>query len=139
MTSLKRVKKALAALMAASICLSVAVCPAAALDGEGGQTVGSTTGVVDSGTVWQYLDNNTDPSTQEDPASWAQQVDPTAEGWKTDAGSFGAKRGQKVALSGGLVPDVLLEGCDGQNDYTTYFFRTTVPVASAISAAIFHK
>ena len=131
---MKRVKKALAALMAASICLSVAVCPAAALDGEGGQTVGSTTGVVDSGTVWQYLDNNTNPGTQENPTSWTQQVDLSAEGWKTASGSFGAKRGQKVALNGGLIPDVLLEGCDGQNDCTTYFFRTTFQVDNAADA-----
>ena len=131
---MKRVKKALASLLAASICLSVAVCPAAAADGAESQSVGAASSTVDTSTVWQYLDNNTDPGTQEDPTSWTQQVDPTAEGWKTDAGSFGAKRGQKVALSGGLVPDVLLEGCDGQNDYTTYFFRTTFQVDNAAEA-----
>ncbi len=136
MTSLKGIKRFLASLLAVSACISMAACPVVATDTERA-VIGSATSTVDETTVWQYLDNNTDPGTTEERASWTKQVDANAEGWKTGAGSFGAKRGVIADLGAGyntdvdFTPAVLLnQYIDGETapDIPAYFFRTTFQV-----------
>ncbi|GAA1748774.1 S-layer homology domain-containing protein [Aeromicrobium alkaliterrae] len=91
--------------------------------------------LITSGTTeWRYLDDNTDPAAgSADRTSWTtSEFDDAA--WKTGTGSFGANQGTRNALSGGFVPDVLLnQYIDGTAypDIPAYFFRTEVEVSAA--------
>ena len=67
MTSLNRMKKLLASILAVSTCISMLACGVSATDVEFQTnpqtvTVGSETENVDLTTGWRYLDNNTDPA-----------------------------------------------------------------------------
>ena len=117
MTSLNRMKKLLASILAVSTCISMLACGVSATDVEFQTnpqtvTVGSETENVDLTTGWRYLDNNTDPagdSTAEgyDRLSWTK-ADYDDSSWNVAAGRFGAKRGAIADLGGGCTPDVLL-------------------------------
>lgn len=88
--------------------------------------------LVSSGTTqWRYLDDNTDPAAgTADRTSWTvPEFDDSA--WKTGSGSFGALRNQREPLSGGFLPDVLLNQYipgQGTTNIPTFFFRTEVQV-----------
>lgn len=74
-------------------------------------------------TSWNYLDNNTKP---ED--NWKTDSNYDTTQWKTATGSFGAKDGKLEELSGGYLPNTLLQQyIDGKNepDIPVYYFRTT--------------
>lgn len=86
-------------------------------------------------TVWSYLDDGTDPAAGlSDRTGWTT-ADYDVSGWKTAAGSFGAKKGAIADLGGGCTPDVLLNQykADGSTDIEAFFFRTTVNVADPVS------
>lgn len=84
-------------------------------------------------TEWRYLDNNTDPGTEQDRYAWTRpDFDDSA--WKTAKGSFGAKNGGKSGISGGFTVNTLLNqyinGVSG-DDIPTYFFRTKINIKDA--------
>lgn len=148
MTSLNRMKKLLAWLLAVSACISMAACPAAAADttpAEPSDIVALSAGsaAVDATTQWRYLDNNTDPAGDSaaegyDRLSWTKAgYDDSS--WKTAAGTFGAKNGGVANLGAGytdvdFTPSVLLSqyinGASG-DDIPAFFFRTTFQVEDA--------
>ena len=148
MTSLNRMKKLLAWLLAVSACISMAACPVAAAETTPAEPSGITTlaaggAAVDETTQWRYLDNNTDPAGDSaaegyDRLSWAKAgYDDSS--WKTAAGTFGAKNGGIANLGAGytdvdFTPSVLLSqyinGVSG-DDIPAFFFRTTFQVENA--------
>lgn len=148
MTSLNRMKKLLAWLLAVSACISMAACPVAAAETTPAEPSGITTlaaggAAVDETTQWRYLDNNTDPAGDSaaegyDRLSWAKAgYDDSS--WKTAAGTFGAKNGAIANLGAGytdvdFTPSVLLSqyinGVSG-DDIPAFFFRTTFQVENA--------
>ena len=84
-----------------------------------------TTVMIDQGTSWKYLDDNTDPAARGALNAWTLGTfDDSA--WKEAAGKFGAKRGELADVSG-YMPTVLLNQYYEENkDIPTYFFRTSV-------------
>ena len=65
-----------------------------------------TTVMIDQGTSWKYLDDNTDPAAGGALNAWTLGTfDDSA--WKEAAGKFGAKRGELADVSG-YMPTVLL-------------------------------
>ena len=123
------------------VCLFATVVPAwaAATDFNSGIAAASNTDtvttLVDSSTVWNYLDDGTDPagdssSADYNSAAWTlESFDDST--WKSAAGTFGSKRGalSDLGSSGTSIPTVLLNHyINGSSDPTvpTYFFRTTV-------------
>ena len=148
MTSLNRMKKLLAWLLAVSACISMAACPAAAAETTPAEPSGIATltaggAAVDETTQWRYLDNNTDPAGDSaaegyDRLSWTKAgYDDSS--WKTAAGTFGAKNGGIANLGAGytdvdFTPSVLLSqyinGASG-DDIPAFFFRTTFQVENA--------
>ena len=84
-----------------------------------------TTVMIDQGTSWKYLDDNTDPAAGGALNAWTLGAfDDSA--WKEAAGKFGAKRGELADVSG-YMPTVLLNQYYEENkDIPTYFFRTSV-------------
>ena len=148
MTSLNRMKKLLAWLLAVSACISMAACPAAAAETTPAEPSGIATlaaggAAVDVSTQWRYLDNNTDPAGDSaaegyDRLSWTKAgYDDSS--WKTAAGTFGAKYGGIANLGAGytdvdFTPSVLLSqyinGASG-DDIPAFFFRTTFQVEDA--------
>lgn len=148
MTSLNRMKKLLAWLLAVSACISMAACPVAAAETTPAEPSGITTlaaggAAVDETTQWRYLDNNTDPAGDSaaegyDRLSWAK-VGYDDSSWRTAAGTFGAKNGGIANLGAGytdvdFTPSVLLSqyinGVSG-DDIPAFFFRTTFQVEDA--------
>ena len=148
MTSLNRMKKLLASILAVSACISMAACPVAAADitptePSGIVTLAAGGAAVDETTQWRYLDNNTDPAGDSaaegyDRLSWTR-ADYDDSSWKTAAGTFGAKNGGIANLGAGytdvdFTPSVLLSqyinGVSG-DDIPAFFFRTTFRVEDA--------
>ena len=84
-----------------------------------------TTVMIDQGTSWKYLDDNTDPAAGGALNAWTLGTfDDSA--WKEAAGKFGAKRGELADVSG-YMPTVLLNQYYEENkDIPTYFFRMSV-------------
>ena len=103
-----------------------------------------TSTAINEGTLWKYLDNNTDPAAgQASLTAWTEKgFDDTA--WKTASGKFGAKRGALTSFDG-FTPTILLQQyIDGTaTDIPTYFFRTTFNVSNleqltSITGTLFH-
>ena len=99
---------------------------------------------IDDATVWQYLDDNTDPAgdlTAEgyDRTSWTA-ITFDDSGWKTASGTFGGKNTDEGITSDGAANKLDgIGGADGNSaNYPTYYFRTTVtiPDASAVTKII---
>ena len=105
---------------------------AAGETGEAAQALAQT----DEGIIWSYLDDNTDPagdpnSEGYDRTSWTAENFSAADNWKTAAGSFGSKRGTaNYDPSTNRIANTILEGCDGANNYPTYYFRSTFNIPS---------
>lgn len=131
---MKNLKRLLAVLL--SVCLLAVAVPVIAATIEINSdisTVAETTvtTIVDENTIWNYLDDGTDPSANDtNRHSWAlNSFDDSA--WKTASGKFGSKKGELSDLSstGSFIPTVLLNlYINGSSAPTvpTYFFRTTV-------------
>ncbi len=83
--------------------------------------------------VWNYLDNNSDPAGDPSASDYNRTVWTTesfaADGWKTAAGPFGSKRGG-AAYDSTRSAATILEGCDAANDTPAYFFRTTFQIGN---------
>ena len=78
-------------------------------------TLAGASAVIDSDTVWSYLDDGTDPAgDSDDRTSWTK-LDYNDSEWKTGSGTFGSKRGG-ADLGGGFTASTILDGCDGSND-----------------------
>lgn len=108
------------------------------------QTAQTSSTVINEGTLWKYLDNNTDPAAgQSSLTAWTEKgFDDTA--WKSASGKFGAKRGALTSFDG-FTPTVLLQQyIDGTTtDIPTFFFRTTFNVSNldqltSITGTLFH-
>ncbi|WMJ87126.1 S-layer homology domain-containing protein [Anaerocolumna sp. MB42-C2] len=84
-----------------------------------------------SNTTWKYLDDNTDPGEEENPASWTLNTYDDGS-WKSGKGSFGSKGGSSKELGGGFTADNLLQQyMEGTTtDIPAYFFRTTFNIDS---------
>ena len=84
--------------------------------------------ITTEGTVWNYLENNTDPAEgSEDRTVWTYP-EFADEQWKSGKGSFGAKKGAIADLGGGYIPDTLLKHYidDTKTAVPAYFFRTDI-------------
>ncbi len=86
--------------------------------------------LLDADTTWRYLDDGTDPSNGL-PArtDWtAPEFDDSD--WSEAAGSFGALRGELTELSGGYLPDNLLNQYyeDTSDNIEAFFFRSEFTV-----------
>ena len=96
---------------------------------EIGTPVAESDGLITTeGTVWNYLENNTDPAEgSEDRTVWTYP-EFADEQWKSGKGSFGAKKGAIADLGGGYIPDTLLKHYidDTKTAVPAYFFRTDI-------------
>ena len=96
---------------------------------EIGTPVAESDGLITTeGTVWNYLENNTDPAEgSEDRTVWTYP-EFADEQWKSGKGSFGAKKGAIADLGGGYIPDTLLKHYidDTKMAVPAYFFRTDI-------------
>ncbi len=108
------------------------------------QTSQTSSTVINEGTLWEYLDNNTDPAEgQTSLTAWTEKgFDDTA--WKSASGKFGAKRGALTSFDG-FTPTVLLQQyMDGTTtDIPTFFFRTTFNISNldqltSVTGTLFH-
>ena len=108
------------------------------------QTSQTSSTVINEGTLWKYLDNNTDPAEgQTFLTAWTEKgFDDTA--WKSASGKFGAKRGALTSFDG-FTPTVLLQQyMDGTTtDIPTFFFRTTFNISNldqltSVTGTLFH-
>ncbi len=93
----------------------------------------SNTLLIDSSTVWKYLDTGVDPAGSGTRTSWTE-LSFDDSGWKTNTGKsakFGSISGKLTAFSDGTTPTVLLNQyyTDG-NNIPTYFFRTTFELSA---------
>ena len=104
----------------------------------------SSTTVVNENTVWNYLDDNTDPAAgMASLTAWTEKgFDDTA--WKKAAGKFGAKRGVLTSFDG-FTPTVLLQQYIDQTttDVPTFFFTTKFNITNlnqltSITGTLFH-
>ena len=146
---MSKLKQGLVALIV--VCLLVTVLPAwaATTDIDSGIATASNTStdvtLVDSNTVWNYLDDGTDPTGDSSSAdynriAWTlESFDDSA--WKSAAGTFGSKSGKLTDLgsSGKYIPTVLLNHyINGSSNPTvpTYFFRTTVTLDRAYTGVV---
>lgn len=92
--------------------------------------VAATTGLISTAeTTWRYVDDGLDPAAGlPDRTDWTDpEFDDAA--WKTATGSFGAKGGELVSVSG-FLPNTLLSQykSGGTTNIETFFFRTDVTV-----------
>lgn len=99
--------------------------------------------LIDDATVWNYLDNNTDPASGlESMQGWTEtNFNDTA--WNKAAGTFGAKKGVLTSFDG-FTPTVLLNQYyeTGKNT-PAFFFRTAVNVENvkeitSLTAMLYH-
>ncbi len=84
----------------------------------------SDVNVIDTTTVWKYLDDNTDPASGLGSLTAWTISDFNDDAWKSAAGSFGAKRGQLTEFDG-FTPTVLLNQYKSDvpnEDVPTFFF-----------------
>ena len=92
------------------------------------------TTLIDQDTTWSYLDNNTDPAGDPNAADYDRTSWTTADlsdSWKTAKGPFGSKRGTpNYDPNTNRIANKVLDGCDGQNDTPTYYFRSTFNIKS---------
>lgn len=99
--------------------------------------------VIHRGTVWKYLDDNTDPAKGLDTlTAWTlPSFDDST--WSSASGKFGAKRGELVEFDG-FTPTVLLKQYyEGKKNTPTFFFRTEVDVqnvdaVTSLNALVYH-
>ncbi|WP_169558756.1 immunoglobulin-like domain-containing protein [Yaniella halotolerans] len=85
------------------------------------------------GQEWSYLDDGTDPANGlEDRTDWTAPEFNDAD-WDTAPGSFGALRGEHAELSGGHLPDNLLDQYheDTSDNKEAFFFRSDFSVEAA--------
>lgn len=87
--------------------------------------------IVKSGvTVWNYLDDNTDPAAGASERTAWTAIGYHDEAWKRAAGSFGAKNGAIADLGGGYTPKNLLnQYIEGTTDIPAFFFRAEFDLA----------
>ncbi|MBR5140078.1 MAG: hypothetical protein IKV16_03395, partial [Clostridia bacterium] len=90
--------------------------------------------LVDSKTVWRYLDDDTDPG--EKLAHLSDWTLPNFDDskWKSSTGSFGSKGGKLDLVSGSGTPKTLIElyKPDGSGQViSTYYFRTDFEIENA--------
>ncbi|MBU5626655.1 phosphodiester glycosidase family protein [Oscillibacter sp. MSJ-2] len=94
--------------------------------------------------VWSYLDDNTDPGTQEDAKAWTKAGYDDS-GWSSAKGSFGAKNGQIVeGAHSGLTANTLLrqyQNGTGEPNTPAFFFRAAFSLSdpekvSALSGSL---
>jgi hypothetical protein len=88
---------------------------------------------LDSGTLWRYSDDNTDPADgHPDRLVWTG-ADYDDSGWQTAAGPFGAKNGQATGLGASFpVNTVLSQYIPGTTtDVPTFHFRSSFDVSSS--------
>ena len=91
--------------------------------------------LINSNTVWSYLDDGNDPAGEYERTSWTaedyQTVDENfdANAWKTGCGPFGSKKGGNQITSS-CIANTILDGTDGKNDTPAYFFRATFEVTA---------
>ena len=86
--------------------------------------------LLDADATWRYLDDGTDPSNGlPSRTDWAAPEFDDSD-WSEAAGSFGALRGQLTELSGGYLPDNLLnQYYEGTTDnIEAFFFRSDFTV-----------
>lgn len=91
--------------------------------------------LIETGTTWKFLDDNTDPSPgTEQKHAWATPAfDDSA--WQQGKSGFGAKNNTLTSV-GGHTPNTKLEHyIDGESSPTipTYFFRTTFELETGVS------
>ena len=124
-------KRFISVILAFILVLSMA---SSAFAAEGSERMTLLPAKIDSNTVWSYLDDNTDPAGNPDEegynrTAWAA-TDFDDSLWNTGKGSFGgAKSGDSRGEKCGA--DNALAGCDGTNNYPTYYFRTKVNIENA--------
>ena len=83
--------------------------------------------LINTSTIWSYLDDNTDPKTDEDVHAWTKEsYDIT--NWKSASGTFGAKNGAIGSADGYIPTQLLNQYMSGTTDIPAYFFRTTFNV-----------
>ena len=107
---------------------------------------GEEQALINTDTVWHYLDDGSDPAGEYERTSWTAEDYQTenenfdAEAWKTGFAPFGAKYSSSSGLSGnvasGCVASTILEGCNKATDTPAYFFRATFDVTEEELAAM---
>ena len=113
-------------LVAALIAVSMAFVAYAAEDEENEMKT-----LIDSSTVWRYLDDDTDPSEDFDSLQVWTEPDFDDSGWKSAAGSFGSSNGVLANITNCGIPTNLIElkKPDGSgSNISTYYFRTDFTV-----------
>ena len=126
---MKRTIKLLSLLLILVFTFATVAIVAYAEDGEV-----KTQTLVDSQTVWRYLDDDTDPGAALANLSDWTLVDFDDSKWKSATGSFGSKGGKLDLVSGSGTPKTLIElyKPDGSGQViSTYYFRTDFEIENA--------
>ena len=126
---MKRTLKLLSLLMVLALAFTAIATVAYADEGEI-----KTQTLVDSNTVWRYLDDDTDPGEGLSKLSDWTLPDFNDSKWKSNTGSFGSKGGKLDLVSGSGTPKTLIElyKPDGSGQViSTYYFRTDFEIKNA--------
>ncbi|MGN0156925.1 MAG: metallophosphoesterase [Lachnospiraceae bacterium] len=89
------------------------------------EEVSRSAALEDTALEWHYLDNPGELALISDKSWNLPEYDDTV--WKTGGRSFGSKNGEHQELSGGYMPDVLLQQyLEDGNNIPVYYFRTSI-------------
>ena len=129
---MKKWKKCLLGLLAAVMAFSGAL--TALVPAKETKAAGAETTLIDLNTVWNYLDNNTDPAGTGERTSWTLENYDDSD-WSNNDGKeakFGAKNGAIKDLGNNSIPTVLLnQYIEGTTkDIPAFFFRTSFTLDS---------
>ncbi len=109
-----------------------------ALAGDTAESESTVETLIDSKTVWKYLDDDTDPAENLGSLQAWTAPDFDDSGWKSAVGSFGSKGGVIGSVTGCGTPTTLInlyKPSDSSTVISTYYFRTDFEISKAASVS----
>ena len=116
-------KKRITSLLLVFVML-LSMVPTAFAGNLGSSRTRTISGMIDDSTIWSYVDDGSVTDTNWNTADYDDN------GWKTGAGPFGWSTKTETTVTN-IEAGTALEGCDGENSISTYFFRAQFAVAES--------